>query len=142
MNTKLTILGVACGLGLAIAPMAAHHAFTAEFDGNAPITLRGTVTKVEWVNPHSWLYLDVKETDGAVVNWALELGPPNALFRRGWTKDSIPTGVEIMITGFRARSGKTIGNGRTVTFPDGRELFAGSSGTGAPSDNADPLERK
>lgn len=120
----------------------AHHAFSAEFDANQPITLRGTVTKMEWINPHSWIYVDVKAPDGTVTNWAVEAGAPNAMFRRGWNKNSIPVGIEIVVDGYRAKNGKNIANGRDVTLPDGKKLFVGSSGTGAPQDGRDPTEQK
>src|SRR5712691_11705683 len=94
-RTTVLLLGV--GLVLAWLPVSAHHAFTAEFDANQPVTLRGTVTKMEWVNPHSWIYLDVKKTDGSVESWAVEAGAPNAMFRRGWNKNSIPVGIEIVV---------------------------------------------
>ena len=142
MSLNLTVLGVGLGLSLAVTPVSAHHAFTAEFDANQPVTMRGLVTKIEWINPHSWLYVDVKGPDGQVVNWRFELGAPNALFRRGWRKDSIPLGIEVEVTGFRGKSGRPIANGRTIKFADGRELFAGSSGTGAPPDGADPGEKR
>ena len=141
-SLNLTILGVGFGLWLAATSTSAHHAFTAEFDANQPVTMRGLVTKIEWINPHSWLYVDVKGPDGQVVNWRFELGAPNALFRRGWRKDSIPLGIEVEVTGFRGKSGRPIANGRTIKFADGRELFAGSSGTGAPLDGADATERR
>jgi len=118
-------------------PIAAHHAFAAEFDVNQPVKVHGTVTKVEFVNPHAWIYVDVKEADGKVVNWHFELGPPNALFRLGWKKGAIPEGTEVDITGFRAKSGEPVANGRSITLPDGRELFSGGSGPGEnkPSEN-------
>lgn len=113
----------------------AHHAFSAEFDANKPLTLRGTLTKFEWVNPHSWLHLDVKGPDGKVVSWAIEGGAPNALIRRGMNKDSVPTGVEILVEAYRAKDGSNRANGVDVTFlADGRKMFMGSSGTGAPYD--------
>lgn len=120
----------------------AHHAFSAEFDVNKPVKLVGTVTKVELVNPHSWIYIDVKGPDGKVVNWAIEGGAPNALFRRGWRKTALPVGTAITVEGFKAKNGQPMANGRDVTFPDGRRLFMGSSGTGAPKDGRDPGEKK
>src|SRR5215469_7255378 len=113
------------------APLCAHHAFAAEFDVNQPVKVRGAVTKVEWVNPHAWIYVDVKDADGKVVNWHFELGPPNALFRLGWKKDAIPVGTEVEITGFRAKSMEAVANGRSIILPDGRELFSGGSGPGS-----------
>ena len=107
--------------------LAAHHAFAAEFDVNQPVKVHGTVTKIEWVNPHAWIYVDVKDADGKVVNWHFELGPPNALFRLGWKKDAVPNGTEVDISGFRAKSGESVANGRSITLPDGRELFSGGS---------------
>jgi hypothetical protein len=113
----------------------AHHAFAAEFDANKPVELRGPVTKMEWSNPHAWVYIDVKDgRSGAVTNWAIELGAPGALLRRGFKKESLPSGTVILVNGFRAKSGRAIVNGTTVAFPDGRKLFVGSSGTGAPTD--------
>ena len=117
----------AAGVLLAAVRLAAHHAFAAEFDVNQPVKVHGTVTKIEFVNPHAWIYVDVKGDDGKVVNWHFELGPPNALFRLGWKKDAIPNGTEVDITGFRAKSGETVANGRSITLPDGRELFSGGS---------------
>ena len=142
MLLKVAVLAVVVGLWLSGTPMLAHHAFTAEFDATKHVTMRGIVTKVEWINPHSWIHVDVKEPNGQVVNWAFELGAPNALFRRGWRKDSVGLGIEVVITGFRGKSGRPIANGRTIKFADGRELFAGSSGTGAPPDGADPTEKR
>jgi hypothetical protein len=139
MRTVVLAAGVA-GL-MAAVPLSAHHAFTAEFDASKPVTLRGTVTKMEWVNPHSWIHLNVKKADGTTETWAVEGGAPNAMFRRGWNKNSIPVGTEVVIEGYRAKNGKNIANGRDVLLPDGKKLFVGSSGTGAPRDGRDPTER-
>jgi hypothetical protein len=128
---KLFAFILIVSLLLGALPLAAHHAFAAEFDSNSPVTVKGTVTKVDWVNPHAWLYVDVKGADGKVVNWHFELGPPNALFRLGWKKDAIPTGTEVAITGFRAKAQEAVANGRSITLPDGRELFSGGSGPGS-----------
>jgi uncharacterized protein DUF6152 len=127
---------------LTAAPVSAHHAFAAEFDANRPIKLTGTVTKMEWINPHTWIHIDVKRPNGTVERWAIEGGPPNALFRRGFNRDSLPTGIEIVVEGFQAKDGSRKGNGRDVTFADGRRLFLGSSGTGAPSDGRDPADKR
>jgi hypothetical protein len=112
----------------------AHHAFSAEFDANKPVKLRGTIMKMDWINPHAWLHVDVKESDGKVTNWMIELGPPNALIKRGWTKTSVPIGTEVLVDGYQSKDGALRANGRDVTFPDGRKFFAGSEGTGAPGD--------
>ena len=120
----------------------AHHAFSAEFDANSPVTLRGTVTAVEWINPHVWVHIEVTSSDGTVVDWEIEGGAPNAMFRRGWNLNSIPAGIEIVVEGYQAKNGTTKANGRTIELPDGRVLFAGSSGTGAPRDGQDPTERR
>jgi hypothetical protein len=125
---RTTFCLVICTLLVAATPAAAHHAFAAEFDSDRPVKVRGTITKIEWVNPHAWLYVDVKSPDGKVVNWHFELGPPNALFRLGWKKDAIPVGTEVEITGFRAKSMEAVANGRSIILPDGRELFSGGSG--------------
>jgi hypothetical protein len=134
-----TVLGV---LMTTATPVSAHHAFAAEFDANRPIKLKGTVTKMEWINPHTWIHIDVKRPNGTVERWAIEGGPPNALFRRGFNRDSLPTGIEIVVEGFQAKDGSRKGNGRDVTFADGRRLFLGSSGTGAPVDGRDPADRR
>jgi hypothetical protein len=120
----------------------AHHAFAAEFDSTQPINLRGTVTKVEWINPHTWIHLDVKDASGKSVEWMIEGGTPNTLLRRGVDKNSLPAGTEIVVDGYRAKNGTNRANGRDLTLPNGRKLFLGSSGTGAPADGRDPSEAK
>lgn len=119
---------------LAATSISAHHAFSAEFDANRPLKLRGTVTRMEWINPHSWIHIDVKRPDGSVETWMIEGGSPSALIRRGWTKASIVPGMEILVEGYQAKSGKLIGNGRDITLPNGKKVFVGSSGTGAPDE--------
>jgi hypothetical protein len=118
-----------------------HHSFSAEFDANKPIQLRGTVAKVEWINPHTWIHIDVKEPDGKVARWMIEGGTPNTLLRRGLTRESLPQGTEILVDGYRAKNGTNRANGRDLQFPDGRRLFMGSSGIGAPRDGKDPNEK-
>ncbi len=103
----------------------AHHAFSAEFDENKPVNIEGTLTKADWVNPHAWLYLDVKDKDGKVTNWAVEMGPPNALLRRGWKRSSMQLGAVIKVEGFAAKNGKDFANATNVTMPDGTKIFAG-----------------
>ena len=114
--------------------LAAHHAFSAEFDATKPVSLRGTVSKVEWVNPHAWIHIRVTKDRGKAEDWMIEGGTPNALFRRGITRESLKTGTEILVAGFRAKDGSNRANGRDLTFADGRKLFLGSSGTGVPAD--------
>jgi hypothetical protein len=120
----------------------AHHSFAAEFDANAPVTLRGTITKMEWINPHSWIHIDVKNPDGTVTEWMVEGGTPNTLFRRGFTREAVKAGMEITVEGYRAKNGANRANGRDLILKDGRRLFMGSSGTGAPIDGKDSVEAK
>ena len=130
-------LAIAVGImGLAMSGWAssasAHHAFAAEFDAKKPVNFKGTITRMEWVNPHTWLHVDVKNANGTVEKWAIEAGTPNVLFRRGFTRNSLLPGMEIVIDGYRAKDGSRRANGRDLTFADGRKLFLGSSGIGAP----------
>ena len=108
------------------ASAAAHHAFSAEFDQNKPVLLEGALTKADWMNPHAWIYIDVKGADGTVVNWAIEMGPPNALLRRGWKKSSMQIGAVIKVEGFAAKNGKEFANATNITMPDGTKIFAGT----------------
>ncbi len=134
MRTKVVVAvaGLALSFMVTAVSMSAHHAFAAEFDANKPLTMQGTVTKMEWTNPHVWLHMDVKRPDGKVENWAFEAGTPNVLFRRGFTKNSLLPGTVIKIDGYQAKDGSRRANGRDITFEDGKKLFMGSSGTGAP----------
>ena len=134
MRAKLATVVYVVGLVMCggATSMLAHHAFAAEFDANKPVSFKGTITKMEWVNPHTWLHVDVKKPDGTIENWAIEAGTPNVLFRRGFTKESLSPGTEIVIDGYQAKDGSHRANGRDLTLPDGRKLFLGSSGTGAP----------
>ena len=139
MRTNLIslIAGVALTL-TAAAPALAHHSFAAEFDADTWVQLRGTVTKVEFMNPHSWIHIDVTSPGGEVQKWMVEGGAPNALLRRGWNRNSLPAGTKIMVQGFQAKDGSFRANGRDITFEDGRKLFVGSSGTGAPDERPEP----
>jgi hypothetical protein len=125
-KTGLLVALAAMLLGAA-APLLAHHAFSAEFDQSKPIKLSGEITKLEWTNPHAWLFIDVKGPDGKVINWRLEMGAPNALLRAGWSKSDIKPGTAVTVSGFLARAGGPVGNAFQVRLPDGRDLFAASS---------------
>ena len=141
MKNMLAVVITSAGLLLAAAPALAHHAFAAEFDAKKPLQLRGTVTKMEWINPHAWIHVDVKKPDGTIESWMIEGGTPNTLLRRGFTKNSLLPGTEIVVDGYQAKDGSHRANGRDLTLPDGKKLFMGSSGTGAPTDGRDPTER-
>jgi len=134
MRTQLWVVVIGVSLTSAAVRVVAHHSFAAEFDAAQPITLKGTVTKMEWINPHAWIHVEVKKPDGTGENWEVETGNPSALVRRGFTKNSLPPGTEIVVQGFRAKDGGMRANGRDLTFNDGKKLFVGSSGTGAPDE--------
>ena len=134
---RKTLAIAAVGVGLLFvggAPAMAHHAFSSEFDANKHVEMTGTVTKMEWVNPHSWIHIDVKKADGTVENWAIEGGTPNTLLRRGLRKTDLPVGAVIKVDGYQAKDGGLRANGKNLTFADGRQLFLGSTGTGAPDE--------
>ena len=140
MRVKLAVGIAAIGASLLAATPAvvAHHAFAAEFDANKPVEFTGVVTKMEWTNPHVWLHLDVKKPDGTTESWAFEAGTPNVLFRRGFTKESLKAGTPVKVDGYQAKDGTRRANGRDLTFADGKKMFLGSSGTGAPYELARP----
>jgi hypothetical protein len=140
MNLHRVIALSASAILVAGAPASAHHSFAAEFDASKPVKLQGAVVRVEWINPHTWIHIDVKQPDGTAVRWMIEGGTPNTLLRNGLKKDSLPAGTEIVVDGYRAKNGTNRANGRDLTFPDGRKLFVGSSGTGAPRDGRDTTE--
>ena len=129
-----SVAGAALVLSMLAAPAVAHHAFNAEFDANKPVKFKGTVTRMLWVNPHAWIFVDVKKPDGTVEEWMVEAGTPNTLLRRGLTKESLQTGTEISVDGYQSKDGSKRANGRDLTLPNGQTLFLGSSGTGAPYD--------
>ena len=123
MRAALIFATLAC----AVAPAWAHHAFAAEFDISKPVTLRGTVTEMEWINPHAWIHLDVKGPDGKVTSWMVEGGSPNILLRRGFSKKSLEKGTEVVVEGYQAKNGENLANGANITFKDGKRLFLGGS---------------
>ena len=125
---KTGLLAAVAGILLnAVVPVLAHHAFSAEFDQSKPVKVSGEITKLEWVNPHAWIFIDAKGADGKVTPWRFEMGAPNALLRAGWSKSDIKVGTAVTISGFLARSGGSVGNAFQVRLPDGRDLFAASS---------------
>ena len=136
MRTTLVMTAAAVLMAaMAGVTVSAHHSFGAEFDAKKPVKLRGTVKKMEWINPHSWIHIDVKDpVTGKVERWLVEGGAPNALIRRGWNKKSLTEGTAIIVEGYRAKDGTNRANGRDIVFPDGKKLFVGSSGTGAPDE--------
>jgi hypothetical protein len=134
MRTGLAIVAAGAGLLLAVAPAWAHHAFQAEFDSTKPVRLTGKVTGMEWINPHSWIHIDVTNPDGSVTNWMVECGSPNIMLRRGFTKHSLEVGTELSIQGYQAKNGQTKANGSSVTFKDGKKLFVGGSNPDIPED--------
>ena len=142
MRTKLFLLAGAtlAGVVLGGAAALAHHAFAAEFDANRPVNLRGPVTRVEWINPHAWIHIENKNEDGSKTAWMVEGGTPNTLLRRGITKNTLAIGTEVVVDGYQSKDRSTRANGRDITFTDGKKLFMGSSGTGAPRDGRDPTE--
>ena len=137
MRSKLfsVVAGAAFVVTAAAVPVIAHHSFAAEFDAKKPVKLRGTVTKMEWINPHAWIHVDVKKPDGSVEAWMIEAGTPNTLLRRGLTKNSLLPGTEIKVDGYQSKDGSLRANGRDLTLPNGQTLFLGSSGTGAPDES-------
>ena len=132
MKPAVGIVGIGLSLIGTAVPLRAHHAFSAEFDANKPVTFKGTLSKMEWTNPHVWLHINVKNPDGAEETWSFEAGTPSVLFRRGFTKESLKVGTGVVVDGYQAKDGSHRANGRDLTFPDGRKMFLGSTGTGAP----------
>jgi len=128
-------LAAACGLFLAAMPAWAHHSFAAEFDAAKPVKVSGVVANIEWLNPHIWIYIDVKDESGKATRWSFEGGPPNALYRQGWRRESLKAGDTVTVDGFQAKDGTHTANARAVVLPDGRKVFAGSAGDGAPKEN-------
>jgi hypothetical protein len=142
MSHKSWILGAGIVAVAATAPLLAHHAFSAEFDAKAPVTLKGPIVKIEWINPHAWIHMEHQAPNGKTEVWMVEGGTPNTLQRNGITRESIKVGTIIVVSGYKAKDGRMRANGRDITFPDGRTLFMGSSGTGAPKDGSDQTEKQ
>ena len=140
MRMKLAVAVAGISFMVVAVPVVTHHAFSAEFDANRPVHLEGTVVKMEWINPHAWVHVEVTENDGGKVVWMVEGGTPNTLFRRGFSKSSLTPGTEIVVDGYQAKDGSNRMNGRDLTFSDGQKLFMGSSGSGAPRVGTDPTE--
>ncbi|HEY5645717.1 MAG TPA: DUF6152 family protein [Pseudomonadales bacterium] len=138
--SRLIAVGLTGGLLAGSVPAVAHHAFGAEFDPNRPLVLRGPVVRVEWVNPHTWIHMEITKEDGSKEIWMVEGGTPNTLLRRGLTRDTLTPGIEIIVDGYQSKDRSNRANGRDVTFTDGSKIFMGSSGTGAPRDGRDPTE--
>ena len=132
MKTTLAVVGSIALMVVATAPIAAHHSFAAEFDAKQPVLFKGTVTKMEWINPHVWIHMNVTQPNGKTEAWMVEGGAPTVLFRRGFSKTSLQAGTQIVVDGYRAKDGTNKMNAREITLADGRKLFAGSDGTGAP----------
>jgi len=132
MKTTLAMLVAVALSSAASVPLAAHHSFAAEFDAKQPVLFKGTVTKMEWINPHVWIHMNVTQPNGKTEAWMVEGGAPTVLFRRGFSKTSLQAGTQIVVDGYRAKDGTNKMNAREITFADGRKLFAGSEGTGAP----------
>ncbi len=141
MKTKIAVLIAGAAMTLSAIPAWAHHAFAAEFDAKKPVHFEGTVTKVELINPHTWIHVDVKNADGSVINWMVEAGSPNVLLRRGFTKQTVAVGTNVVIDGYQAKDGSNRMNGRDITLSNGQKLFLGSQGTGAPEQGA-PDDKK
>jgi hypothetical protein len=142
MRKTLITLIISAGVAATSVPLIAHHAFAAEFDANKRLQLEGTVTKMEWINPHAWMHIDVKKPDGTTEEWMIEGGTPNTLLRRGITRDSLKPGTIVKVDGYQAKDGSKRANGRDLTLQNGQKLFMGSSGTAAPTDRADTTEKK